>query len=88
VKKTPDPFNPSQVYSTFFSDPAGGRLMEDFGQDTFMWSNDYPHAASTWPHSRDVIARELGHLPKDVLRKVVRDNVITLYDLKFDGINN
>jgi hypothetical protein len=53
-----------------------------------MWSNDYPHAASTWPHSRDVIARELGHLPKDILTKVVRENVIKLYDLKLDGINN
>jgi predicted TIM-barrel fold metal-dependent hydrolase len=88
VKKTPAPFNPSQVYATFFSDPADGRLMEDFGQDTFMWSNDYPHAASTWPHSRDVIVRELGHLPKDVLGKVVRDNVIRLYDLRLDRINN
>jgi hypothetical protein len=35
-----------------------------------------------------VIAEELGHLPKEVLRKVVRENVIKLYDLKIDGINN
>ena len=41
-----------------------------------MWSNDYPHAASPWPHSRKVIAAELGHLPKDVLRKVVREKQI------------
>ena len=71
-----------------FSDPAGGRLMEDFSQNTFMWSNDYPQAASAWLHSRDVIARELGHLQKDVLGIVVRDNVIRLYDLRLDGINN
>lgn len=88
MKKLPGEYVKEQVYATFFSDPAGGRLMEDFGQDTFMWSNDYPHAASTWPHSRDVIARELGHLPKGILQKVVRDNVIKLYDLKIDGINN
>ena len=88
MKKLPGEYVRDHVYATFFSDPAGGRLMEDFGQDTFMWSNDYPHAASTWPHSRDVIARELGHLPKEILRKVVRDNVIKLYDLKIDGINN
>jgi predicted TIM-barrel fold metal-dependent hydrolase len=88
MKKLPGEYVAEQVYATFFSDPAGGRLMEDFGQDTFMWSNDYPHAASTWPHSRDIIAKELGHLPKDILRKVVRDNVIKLYDLKIDGINN
>ncbi|HWX78050.1 MAG TPA: amidohydrolase family protein [Candidatus Acidoferrales bacterium] len=87
MKKLPGEYVAEQVYATFFSDPAGGRLMEDFGQDTFMWSNDYPHAASTWPHSRNVIARELGHLPKDILKKVVRENVIKLYDLKIDGIN-
>ena len=88
MKKLPGEYVNEQVYATFFSDPAGGRLMEDFGQDTFMWSNDYPHAASTWPHSRDVIAEELGHLPKNIFDKVVRDNVINLYDLKIDGINN
>ncbi|HXF74584.1 MAG TPA: amidohydrolase family protein, partial [Methylomirabilota bacterium] len=88
MKKLPGDYVSEQVYATFFSDPAGGRLMEDFGQDTFMWSNDYPHAASTWPHSREVIARELGHLPKETLAKVVRENVIRLYDLKLDGIHN
>ena len=87
MKKLPGEYVAEQVYATFFSDPAGGCLMERWGQDTFMWSNDYPHAASTWPHSREVIARELGHLPKDVLRKVVRGNVIRLYDLKIDGVD-
>jgi hypothetical protein len=38
--------------------------------------------------SRQVIAQDLGHLPKEILRKVVRDNVIKLYDLKIDPINN
>jgi predicted TIM-barrel fold metal-dependent hydrolase len=88
MKKLPGQYVQDQVYATFFSDPTGGVLMSRCGQDTFMWSNDYPHAASPWPHSRKVIAEELGHLPKDVLRKVVRENVIKLYDLKIDGINN
>jgi hypothetical protein len=38
--------------------------------------------------SRQVIAENLGHLPKEVLRKVVLENVIKLYGLKIDGINN
>ena len=53
-----------------------------------MWSNDYPHAASPWPHWRKVIAAEHGLLPKEVLKKIVRENLIKLYDLKIDGINN
>jgi predicted TIM-barrel fold metal-dependent hydrolase len=63
-------------------------MMDWFGEDNFMWSSDYPHAASTWPHSRQVIADELGHLPKPVIDKVVRNNVIDLYHLKVDGVNN
>lgn len=87
MKKLPSEYVNKQVYATFFSDPTGGRLMDWWGFDTCMWSNDYPHAASTWPHSRRVIAQELGHLPMDVFRKVVRENVLKLYDLRLSGIN-
>ena len=86
MKKLPSEYC-KQVYATFFSDPTGGRLLDWWGSDTCMWSNDYPHAASTWPHSRKVIAEELGHLPSDVFSKVVRENVLKLYDLKLSGIN-
>lgn len=87
LTKVPSEYVNKQVYATFFSDPTGGRLLDWWGADTCMWSNDYPHAASTWPHSRKVIAEELGHLPQDVFRKVVRENVINLYDLKVPGVN-
>ncbi len=87
ISKLPSEYVNKQVYATFFSDPTGGRLLDWWGADTCMWSNDYPHAASTWPHSRQVIAQELGHLPQDVLRKVLRENVVGLYDLKVPGVN-
>ena len=77
-----------QFYATFFNDSPARWIFEQWATNNLMWSNDYPHAASTWPHSRKVIAEELGHLPKEVLRKVVRENVIKLYKLKIDGINN
>ena len=47
-----------------------------------MWSNDYPHPNSTWPHSREVIERDLGHLPADARAKLVRENVVKLYNMK------
>jgi len=77
----------SQVYATFFSDPAGGCLMERWGQDTFMRSNDYPPCGVHLAALTEVIARELGHLPEDILQKVVREKVIKLYNLKIDRIN-
>lgn len=87
ITKLPSEYVNKQVYATFFSDPTGGRLLDWWGADTCMWSNDYPHAASTWPHSREVIAQELGHLPHDVFSKVVRENVVRLYNLKVPGVS-
>jgi predicted TIM-barrel fold metal-dependent hydrolase len=47
-----------------------------------MWSNDYPHQNSTWPNSRDVIARDMGHLAAGDRAKLLSENVTKLYDLK------
>jgi len=68
-------------------DTFGVRSRYDVGVERILWSSDYPHAASTWPHSRQVITDELGHLPKNVIDKVVRQNVLDLYHIKVDGIN-
>lgn len=70
-----------QLYATFIDDLPGGQTVSFWGQDNWMWSNDYPHGASTWPNSREVIERDLGHLPPDIFRKVVRENVARLYSL-------
>ena len=46
-----------------------------------MWSSDYPHSNSTWPHSREVIQRDLGHLAPEVREKLIRGNVAGLYGM-------
>ena len=83
IKKRPSEYFYRQAYATFFNDETGGRLLSWWGVDNCMWSNDYPHSNSTWPHSREVIARDLGHLSAGDKEKLVRLNVARLYDLKF-----
>jgi predicted TIM-barrel fold metal-dependent hydrolase len=70
-----------QVFVTYIDDPVAIRMLDLIGEDNLMWSSDYPHNASTWPNSRDVVERDFGHLTTDVRRKVVRDNVLGLYRL-------
>ena len=69
-----------QVYATFFNDSVGAHLLSWWGVDNCMWSNDFPHANSTWPHSREVVARDLGHLSPEVRAKILRENVARLYN--------
>jgi uncharacterized protein len=82
IDRLPSEYFAQQVYATFFNDPIGGKLLQHWGQDNCMWSNDYPHGNSTWPHSREVIERDLGHLPPPIRSKVLSENVARLYGLK------
>ena len=70
-----------QVYATFFNDPPSRWMLGEWGADNCMWSNDYPHPNSTWPKSRKVIARDLGHLSAAKQAKLLHKNVAKLYDL-------
>jgi predicted TIM-barrel fold metal-dependent hydrolase len=82
IADLPSEYFSRQVYATFFDDAVGGHNFEWWGIDNCMWSNDYPHPNSTWPNSRQVIARDLGHLKPEDQAKLVRDNVARLYGLK------
>jgi predicted TIM-barrel fold metal-dependent hydrolase len=82
IDKLPSEYFRRQVYATFFNDHVGGRLFSWWGADNCMWSNDYPHQNSTWPNSRDVIARDMGHLAAADRAKLLNANVTQLYNLK------
>ena len=70
------------MYATFFNDSVGTGMLDHWGQDRMMWSNDFPHPNTTWPHSLDVIARDLAHVTDEVRAKLVRENVVELYGMR------
>ena len=69
-----------QLYATFIDDPMGLKTYHLTGSaDNFMWSTDYPHQASTFPHTQEVFTRNFQGLPEEDTRKIVRDNAAKLY---------
>jgi predicted TIM-barrel fold metal-dependent hydrolase len=83
--KLPSEYLASQIYASFFNDEIGTRYLSSWGEDACMWSNDYPHANSTWPNSRKVIAEHLGHLTPETRTKVLSTNVSRLYNIEIPG---
>jgi len=82
LSKLPSDYIGTQVFSTFFRDPIGAKMLGWWkGVSGCMWSSDYPHANSTWPNSQKVVAENLGYLDNAVFRKVVRDTALDLYSL-------
>jgi len=73
-----------QMYCTFIDDSFGVASRHWIGVDNIMWSSDYPHTASTWPHSRDLIARDFKDVSEVEKRKIVRENAAQLYGFNLD----
>jgi predicted TIM-barrel fold metal-dependent hydrolase len=70
-----------QFYATFFNDSPARWIFGNWASNNLMWSNDYPHPNSTWPKSREVIARDLGHVSEGTRARLLRENVRELYQL-------
>ncbi|MBI2988858.1 MAG: amidohydrolase [Deltaproteobacteria bacterium] len=83
MKRDPGEYLQRQIYAAFFNDAVGGHNLQWWsGVDNCMWSNDFPHPNSTWPNSRKVIERDLGHLAEEKRNKVLYANVARLYNME------
>jgi predicted TIM-barrel fold metal-dependent hydrolase len=71
-----------QIAATFQEDRIGIRLRDVIGVATLLWASDYPHTDSTWPRSREVIARDLGDIPATERDEITRRNAARLYGLE------
>jgi predicted TIM-barrel fold metal-dependent hydrolase len=70
-----------QMHATFQQDEVGIALLDRIGADNVLWGSDFPHPDGIWPDSQEHLARQLGHLPEGVRRKLTCDNAARLYRL-------
>ena len=68
-----------QVYATFQDDRVGVVTRHFAGVENLMWASDFPHADSTWPNSREVIARDFQDVPAPERQRIIADNAAELY---------
>ena len=80
IPRPPSEYIYGQVYGAFICDAVGCKLLPEYGLDTFMWSNDYPHSACIWPGATQFIAQDLGHLRPEDRAKVLCGNAARLYN--------
>jgi predicted TIM-barrel fold metal-dependent hydrolase len=69
------------VFYTYINEPDAVKNREEIGIDNLMWASDYPHGASTYPRSVDIVERDTANIPADERRKLIHDNVIKLYNI-------
>jgi len=78
---TPLEYFHRQVYFSYIDEPEAVGYRDLIGEDHLMFAPDYPHTASTFPKSQQVVDRDTGAMAPDVRRKLVHDNVLKLFSL-------
>lgn len=90
LKKLPSEYYYESFFSTFQEDPAGLFAIDPKAADQrfrplencYMWANDYPHHEGTWPHSKEAVERQLGHLTEEQRRKILGENAVRFFNIK------
>ena len=49
---------------TFMDDEVGLNMRHLVGIENILWSTDFPHPATTWPNSQEVVARQFADDPR------------------------
>ena len=81
LKNRPSFYMDQNVYGSFIRDPIGVKNRDLPGGRNIMWSTDYPHSETTWPHSQKNLERHFNGLSEDEMRPIVRDNAMKFYGL-------
>ena len=70
-----------QCHMVGWFDATGLKTRHHIGLNNLLWSTNFPQATSTWPESRNAIARAFQDVPENVRRQVLVDNAAKLYKL-------
>ena len=73
------------MYGCFFKDFHGVESLGRVGVDNVTFETDYPHADSTWPHTKKLAAEMFAGLDEETVHKVVRGNAIRLLGLDLEN---
>ena len=65
----------------FMDDPVGVQLRNHVGVTQLLWSTDFPHDPSDWPHSQETIAHEFAGVPDDEKHLMLAGNAIRFFKL-------
>ncbi|MCH7481244.1 MAG: amidohydrolase [Chloroflexi bacterium] len=81
LKNRPSEYLREAAYWGFFEDAFGMRVRDEIGVDRILWSTDFPHLVTRWPHSLETWEKQAAGVPEADRRKMVADNAIGFFHL-------
>jgi hypothetical protein len=84
----PSTYIAGRVFGCIFDDDTGLRNRDVIGMDQICFETDYPHAQSTFPHTREVLEKmcQRAGLDEEETWKLARGNAIRAFGLERFGL--
>ena len=81
LKKRPSEYLREHAYWGFVEDRAGIRQRYEVGVDRMLWSTDFPHLVTRWPHSREYFEMQTEGVPEDEKHLLAAGNAVRFFGL-------
>ena len=81
LDRRPSEYIRDRNYWGFLHDPVAVRRRDCIGTDKLLWASDFAHAASDWPHSREVIAEDFAGVPEGEQHMMLAGNCVRYFHL-------
>ncbi len=82
ISELPSHYYRQNVFLTFIDEPNAVRQAhESLGIENIMWSSDYPHPVSSWPHSRTMVEKMFDGVDPRERELIVSGNAARVWNL-------
>lgn len=81
VKLKPSEYFRRNMSVTFMDDELGLGMRDLIGVENILWSTDFPHPATTWPRSQEIVARQFADVDPVSRELITSGNAARVYGL-------
>ena len=81
LRMKPSEYFHRNMACTFMDDEVGLSMRHRIGIENILWSTDFPHPATTWPHSQETVARQFADIPDAERDLICSGNSARIYNL-------
>jgi predicted TIM-barrel fold metal-dependent hydrolase len=81
LKLKPSEYFRRNMFLTFMDDEVGLQMRHMVGVENILWSTDFPHPATTWPNSQQIVERQFAGVPDKERDLICSGNAARLYGL-------
>jgi predicted TIM-barrel fold metal-dependent hydrolase len=81
MRLKPSDYFRRNMAATFMDDEVGLQMRHLVGLENILWSTDFPHPATTWPNSQEIVSRQFADIPDEERELICCRNAARIYNL-------